>query len=112
MPNDLTERLSRVEAAIEGLRHSQNLTIGAMAAVGGILAAFIIGFGIYGLQKIDQTQDSISREAAATRQELVGVATAIANSITATRQIQPPIAVAPAPTMPPPASPPAPPRGK
>jgi hypothetical protein len=72
----------------------------------------IIGFGVYGLQRIDQTQDSISREAAATRQELVGVATAIANSITAARQIQPPIVVMPAPNTPPAPSPSPPARGK
>jgi hypothetical protein len=53
---DLGERIARVEAAIEGLRHSQNLTIGATA----ILAAFVVGFGIYGLQKIDQIQDSFA----------------------------------------------------
>ncbi len=82
-PIDLAERIARVEAAIEGLRHSQNLTIGATAAIGGILAAMIVGFGVYGSRRIDQTQEAISqtreaisREAAATRQELVGVATA------------------------------------
>jgi uncharacterized protein HemX len=114
----LGERIARVEAAIEGLRHSQNLTIGAIA----ILTAFVIGFGIYGLQRIDQTQqsisqmqeqmqESISREAAATRQELVGVATAIANSITAAREMQPVVAM-PGPSAPPAPAPPSPPRGK
>jgi hypothetical protein len=107
-PIDLAERIARIEAAIEGLRHSQNLTIGATAAIGGILAAMIVGFGVYSLQRIDQMQDTISREAASTRQELVGVATAIANSITATRQMQPPVVVLPSPTAPPaPNSPPA-----
>jgi hypothetical protein len=97
-----------VEAAIEGLRHSQNLTIGAI----GVLAAFILGFGVCGLQKVDQTQLSISREAAATRQERVGVATAIANSITAARQMQPPVVVVPTPSPSPAPSPPSPLRGK
>jgi tRNA dimethylallyltransferase len=58
---DLAERLARVEAAIEGFRHSQNLTIGATAMVGALL----VGLSIYGLQRIDQTQESIAREAAA-----------------------------------------------
>jgi hypothetical protein len=97
----LGERIARLEAAIEGLRHSQNLTIGATAMVGGILAAIIIGLGVYGLQRVDQTQESIAREAAATRQELVGVTTAIANSITAAREMRPPIVVVPAPSAPP-----------
>jgi hypothetical protein len=68
--------------------------------VGGILAVIIIGLGVYGLQRIDQTQGSISREAAATRQEIVGVTTAIANSITAAREMRPSIVVVPAPGAP------------
>jgi hypothetical protein len=106
----LAERIARLEAAIEGLRHSQNLTIGATAAIGGILAAMIIGFGVYSLQRIDQTQEAISREAAATRKELVGVATAIANSITAARQVQPAIVVIPSPSTQPASPPPQSPR--
>lgn len=102
---ELAERIARIEAAIEGLRHSQNLTIGATVGVGGIIAAFVIGFGIYTLQRIDQTQDAIAREAAATRQELVGVTTAIANSITAARQMQPQILVVPSGSQTPPAPP-------
>ncbi len=94
---DLAARMGRLEAVVEGLRHSQNLTIGATAMVGGILAAIIVGFGVYGLQRIDQTQESISREADATRQELVGVTSAIANSITAAREMRPPIIVIPTP---------------
>lgn len=105
---DLAERIARVEAALEGLRHSQNLTIGAI----GALAAFVIGFGVYGLQRVDQIQQSISREAAATRQELVGVATAIANSITAAREMQPPVVVVPSPSPSPAPSAPSPPRSK
>jgi hypothetical protein len=95
-PTDLAERIARLEAAIEGLRHSQNLTVGATATVGAIL----IALSVYGLQRIDQTRESISREASATRQELVGVATAIANSITAARQMRPPVVVVPVPSTP------------
>jgi predicted transporter len=83
------------------LRHSQNLAIGAIR----ILAAFVIGFGVYTLQRIDQTQDAIAREAAAMRQELIGVTTAIANSITAARQMQPQILVVPSGGQAPPAPP-------
>jgi len=100
---DLAARLARVEVAVEGLRHSQNLTMGALA----VLSAVVIGFSIYILQRIDrlqdridQTQASITREAAATRQELVGVTTAIANAITAAREMRPPIVVVPAPSAP------------
>lgn len=131
----VVERLARVEVAIDGLRHSQNLTIGATVGIGAILAGFIIAFGIYGLQridaldaklntfdaklntfdaklntfdakfntfdaklntvearidrKIDQKFDAFaarfSEEAARNRQELIGIATAIGNAITAAR---------------------------
>ena len=66
-----------------------------------LLDAILIAPSVYGLQRIDQTQESISREAAATRQELLGFATAIANSISAARQIQPPMVVVPGPSAPP-----------
>jgi hypothetical protein len=113
----VVDRLVRVEAAIEGLRHSQNLTIGATVGIGAILAGFIVAFGIYGLQridavdaklnsvesrldqKIDQKFDAFaarfSEESARNRQELTGIATAISTAITAARQ--PP----PAPPVPP-----------
>jgi hypothetical protein len=98
-------RLIRLEAAVEGLRHSQNLLTGATAAIGTILAAIVIGFGAYGLQRIDQTQQSIFHEAATTRQELVGVTNAIANSITAAREMRPPIIVVPSGSAPSPVAP-------
>jgi len=118
----LVQRRAGVEAAIEALRQSRNLTIAATAGVGAILAGFIIAFGIYGLQrlgaidarlyaridavdskldtvtsrldqKIDQKFDALaarfSEESARNRQELVGIATAISNSITAARQPPP-----------------------
>jgi len=93
----LSERLSRVEGAIDGLRHSQNLTIGATGAIGALLAAFILAFGIYGLQRIDAVDNKIdakfdaltarvSDESARTRQDLIGITTAIASAITAAKQ--------------------------
>jgi hypothetical protein len=100
-------RLARVEAAIEGLRHSQNLTIGAMVGIGALLAGFIVAFGIYGLQRVDAVDTKIdakfdalgrrmSEESAHTRQDLIGITAVISNSITAARQMQ-----APQPTPPP-----------
>jgi hypothetical protein len=108
----LAERLAKVEAGIEGLRHSQTLTIATTVGVGAILAAFIIAFGIYGLQridavdsKIDQKFDTLSarmaEESARTRQDLIGITTAIANSITAARQTQQLAPPAPSPGRPP-----------
>jgi hypothetical protein len=100
-PTGLLERLARVEASIEGLRHSQNLTIAATVGVGAMIAGFIIAFGIYGLQRIDAVDNKIDTkldaltariadESARTRQDLIGITTAISNSITAARQMQAP----------------------
>jgi hypothetical protein len=107
----ILERLARVEEAISGLRHSQNLVV----ALGALVVAVVVGFGIYTLQRIDNVNDRlvtesasirkeisgissvISMESAETRKELIGVVTAISNSITAARQF-------PAPSQPPPST--------
>jgi hypothetical protein len=60
LSGSLAERLARVESAIEGLHHSQNLAIGATVGVGAILAGFIIAFGIYGLQRLDAIDARLS----------------------------------------------------
>jgi hypothetical protein len=101
---DIGERLARLESAQEWTK-----------VVLGLIGAVIIGgFAFLGVQisrldtKVDGLGARISAENAATRQELIGVATAIANSITAARQIQPQILPVPMPTPgPAPNSPPA-----
>jgi hypothetical protein len=76
--------------------------------LGLIVAVTIGGFVFLGFQigrldtKIDALGGRISAENAATRQELTGIATAIANSITAARQMQPQILPVPIPTPGPP----------
>src|ERR1700681_4012283 len=54
---DMGEGLGRLESASEGLRHSQNLVIGAAFLV----ALIIVGLGIYELQRIDQLNDRIDQ---------------------------------------------------
>jgi hypothetical protein len=95
---DIGERLARLESAQEWTK-----------VVLGLIGAVIIGgFAFLGVQigrldtKVDGLGARISAENAATRQELIGVATAIANSITAARQIQPQILPVPMPTPGPP----------
>lgn len=102
-PMSLYERVARVEEAIGGLRHSQNLVV----ALGAIVVAIIVGFGLYTLQRIDNVHDRVVSEAERTRDEVNGVSsqigmqatetrreltnlvTAISNSITAARQPAP-----------------------
>jgi hypothetical protein len=94
------ERLARLETGQEWTK----IVLGVIGAVliGG--SAFL-GIQINRLDaKVDALIARISAENATTRQELIGVATAIANSITAARQFQPQIL--PAPNLPGPNEPP------
>ena len=110
---DWLSRLVRVEEAIVGLRHSQNLIV----ALGAIVAIVMVGFGVYIIQRVDSVNDrvvaegtavrkeissvagAISIEAAETRKELIGVVTAISSAITAARQ-PPPTNQSPPPSRP------------
>jgi hypothetical protein len=102
---DIGERLARLESGQEWTK----VLLGVIATV------MIAGFALLGVQinrldpKIDNLGGRIASENAATRQELIGIATAIANSITAARQVQPQILPIPLPMpqLPAPGSPPA-----
>lgn len=100
---DIGERLARLESA-------QEWTKVILALIGALM---IGGFAFLGVQinrldtkfeslggRIDSLGTRIASENAATRQELIGVATAIANSITAARQMQPQILPVPVPQQP------------
>jgi len=101
----IDECLARLESGQEGIQ----------IILGLIGAALIGGFAFLDVQinrldakfdslggRIDSLGARISAEAATTRQELIGIATAISNSITAARQIQPQILPIPIPTPGPP----------
>lgn len=101
---DVGERLARLESGQEWTK-----------IILGLIAAVVIGgFTFLGVQigrldaKVDALGVRISAESATTRQELIGIATAIANSITAARQVQPQILLVPVPNpqQPAPGSPP------
>jgi len=87
------ERLARLEgefsglkAAIEGVRHAQNMTMGLM----GIGFAIVIGFGIYTLQRIDNLPAEFER-----------LNQMLSSAITATKQQPPQVILIPAPSLPP-----------
>jgi hypothetical protein len=100
---DTGERLARLESAQDWTK----IVLGLIGAV------TIGGFAFLGVQigrldaKVDALGARIDAQGLATRQELVGIANAIANSITAARQMQPQILPMPAPQQPTPGSPPA-----
>lgn len=50
-------RLGKLEGAVEGLRHSQNITIGAVA----FGSALLLAVGVYSLQRIDQVSQRIDQ---------------------------------------------------
>jgi hypothetical protein len=97
---EIGERLARLETGQEWTK-----------IVLGLIGAVVIGgFAFLDVQirrldaKVDALSARISAENATTRQELIGVATAISNSITAARQFQPQIL--PVPNLPGPNQPP------
>jgi hypothetical protein len=92
-------RLARVEGGIEGLKGSVDglrfgftILAGAVALIAAIMMS---GFAFLGFQsaqvssKIDSIPQRLSEEFRAMRAETAAETSAIANSITATRQIQP-----------------------
>jgi hypothetical protein len=94
---DIGERLARLEAGQDWIK-----------VILALLGAVVIGgFAFLGVQinRIDAKVDGLSAslgtridaQGAQTRQELVGIANAISNSITAARQVQPQIVIVPTP---------------
>lgn len=101
---DIGERLARLEAGQDWIK-----------VILGLLGEVVIGgFAFLGVQinrldtkmdtlatslatRIDAQGARIDAQGAQTRQELVGVANAISNSITAARQVQPQIVIVPTP---------------
>jgi len=114
--------LTRVEGGVEGLKGSLDglrfgftILAGAVALVAALMMG---GFAFLGFQvsqassKIDAIPQRLSEEFRAMRAEMAAQTSAIANSITATRQAQPPappqIIVIPAPQPQPTPEPPKP----
>jgi hypothetical protein len=86
-------RLGELKGALDGLRHSFTILAGAV----GLLATLtVFGFGFLGVQinridgKIDSIPQRLTEEFRAMRTDMAAQTSAIANSITATRQAQPP----------------------
>lgn len=84
--SNANERIGKIEAAIEGLRNSQNLTVGAVVGVGAILVAL----GVYTLQRIDSLSDRVNALPFEISSELRDITKTIADVIIATKQVQQP----------------------
>jgi hypothetical protein len=90
------ERIGRLEGAVEGLRHSQNMLAGLIALV----AAFVIGFGIYTLQKIDGLDDKVNKLPGQISSDIRDITKTLAEVITATKQQTPQVILMPPPSPP------------
>lgn len=95
------ERIGRLEGAVEGLRHSQNMLAGLIALV----AAFVIGFGIYTLQKIDTIDDKVNKLPGQISSDIRDITKTLADVITATKQQTPQVILMPPPSPPAPKPP-------
>jgi hypothetical protein len=87
------ERIGRIEGAIEGLKHSQNLMIVSLFGIGTILAAL----GVYGLQRIDTLSDRVNALPSQINSELLDLTKTLASMIIATKENQSPTVPTPAP---------------
>jgi hypothetical protein len=86
-------RIGRLEGAIEGMRHSQNLMIGIVSLV----ALLVVGFGVYGLQRMDQINDKVAALPGQISSDLRDLTKTIADSITASKTAVPQVILMPAP---------------
>ncbi len=81
--------MARLEGAVEGVRHSQSMTLGAV----GILAALAIGFGVYMLQRLDTLTGQVNAIPDQINSNMRDITKTLAESITAARASQPPTVI-------------------
>jgi hypothetical protein len=99
-----SERLAKLEGSYDALKVVSPTTL---AVMGILLAALVFVLSFLSIQivatnaKVDAIPRQLSEEFRAMRAEMSAQTSAIANSITATKQVQPQILVMPAPTPPP-----------
>jgi hypothetical protein len=105
MSDDMNARLAKLEGAseglkmaVEGLRHSQNITLAAVVGVGAILLTVTMTIGLYSLQRIDSLPG-----------EFHSIAQTLSAAITASKQQAPQVILMPAPQVQQPAPQPTPP---
>ena len=92
---DMSERIAKLEGAVEGLRHSQNLMLGAI----GLVVALGIGYGVYSIQRLDQLNDKLVALPGQISAELRDINKTLATAITASKQTPPQVIVYPAPAL-------------
>lgn len=96
---DINEKIGRLDGAIEGLRHSQHLTVISVLGAGAIL----IAIGVYTLQRIDSLYDRVNAIPGEISSEMRDLTKTLADVIIATKQASPSPLPSPTLPLPPPA---------
>jgi hypothetical protein len=94
-------RVARLEGVVDGLKHGQTQLLVSI----GVVAAFVVGFGIYTLQRIDTLSDKVNDLPGKISSELRDITKTLAESITAAKQTPPQMILLPAPQPPTPPAP-------
>ena len=89
-------KIGRLEGEVSGLKHGQAQLLVAV----GLVAAFVIGFGIYTLQRIDSVADKVNDLPGKIGSELRDITKTLADGITAAKQTPPQVILMPAPQLP------------
>ena len=98
----MTQRLSRMEGALDGLKHNQTITFAAVALV----SAIVIGVSSYSLIKIGTLEARVAELPGRISAELRDINSTLSQAITASKQtppqviLIPPSAITPAPKAP------------
>ena len=100
--DNLGERLAKLEGLFGGIKQVQEITLVAV----GLLATFVVQFGVYELQKIDLLNDKVNDLPGKISTELRGITNTLAEAITAAKQQPPQVILVPAPQPPSPQPPP------
>jgi len=101
----LSQRMTRIETEFGGLKRIQDMTVLSVLGVGAIVIALLI----YGLTRIDQVSERVSKIPSEISADLRDISKTLAESITAAKQQPPQVILMPAPQQQAPQAPPPPP---
>src|SRR4051812_48124267 len=82
MADTMTVRLAKLEVSVDGLRHSQNLTLGTVVGFGAIMVALLV----YNFTRTDQLADRIAALPGQVASENRDIVKTLSDAITATKQ--------------------------
>ncbi|HYD66300.1 hypothetical protein [Azospirillum sp.] len=96
----MSDRVSKLEGAMDGVKHAQTSLLAVVSIVGGValaVVALIATLQIFTLTEIGGIEDTIREEFRALRAESAAQTSAIANAVTATKQQAPQVILVPGP---------------